>query len=148
MIEFSLQVEPRIIAAILPELGKLFARSSQLADFSEFVPNVDDPDFQEAWVDGLEEDAKNDRNALARLLKSPRLPYGRVEVDEEDVDELLRGLTEIRFTIRKTSLKDISDSELENGISDLSSSKPEVRIGYFGYLLTAEIQERIIQEVC
>jgi hypothetical protein len=100
MIEFSLQVEPRIITAILPELGKLFARSSQLADFSECVPNVDDPDFQEAWVDGLEEDAKNDRNALARLL------------------------------------------------SDLSSSKPEVRIGYFGYLLTAEIQERIIQEVC
>ena len=148
MIEFSLQVEPRIIAAILPELGKLFARSSQLADFSECVPNVDDSDFQEAWVDGLEEDAKNDRNALARLLKSPRLPYGRVEVDEEDVDELLRGLTEIRFTIRQTSLKDISDSELENGVSDLSSSKPEVRIGYFGYLLTAEIQERIIQEVC
>ena len=103
MIEFSLQVESRIITAVLPELEKLFALSAKDEDFSEILPNIDDPDFKEAWIDGLKHEAKVDRNALARLLKSPRFKFGRVEVKENDVDDLLRGLTEIRFTIRKTS---------------------------------------------
>ncbi len=147
MIEFSLQVESRIIQAILPELGKLFALSLKIEDYSQIFPNEEDQELNEAWVEGLKQDAKNDRNALARLLESPRLPYGRVEVLEDDVEDVLRGLTELRFTIRKTALNDISDEDLELGMSGISSEKPEVRIGYFSYLLMAEIQERIINEI-
>jgi hypothetical protein len=147
MIEFSLQVESRIITAVLPELEKLFALSAKDEDFSEILPNIDDPDFKEAWIDGLKHEAKVDRNALARLLKSPRFKFGRVEVKENDVDDLLRGLTEIRFTIRKTSLKEVVDEELEAGMSSISSTHPEVQIGYFAYLLMAEVQERLIQEI-
>ena len=147
MIEFSLQVECHIIQAILPEMGKLFALSAKVEEFSDLFPDLDDPELKESWVDGLKEEAKGDRNALARLLKSPRLPYGRVEVEEDDVDDLLRGLTEIRFTIRKTSLKSVADEELESGMPSLTSSKPEVRIGHFSYLLMAEIQERLIEEI-
>lgn len=147
MIEFSLEVECRIIQAVLPEIGKLFALSSKVEDFSDLFPDLDDPELKEAWIEGLMEEAKVDRTALARLLKSPRLPYGRVEVQDDDVDDLLRGLTEIRFTIRKTSLKEVTDEEIETGMSSLSSTKPEVRIGYFAYLLIAEIQERLIEEI-
>ena len=75
------------------------------------------------------------------------MKYGRVEVKEDEVDDLLRGLTEIRFTIRKTSLKDMSDEELEKGISGISPKNPEVQIGFFAYLLMAEVQERLIQEI-
>ena len=147
MIEFSLQVEARIIRAVLPELEKLFALSVKGEDYSEQFPDIDDPDFKEAWVEGLKQEAKEDRNALARFLKSSRLKYGRVEVKEDEVDDLLRGLTEIRFTIRKTSLKDMSDEELEKGISGISPKNPEVQIGFFAYLLMAEVQERLIQEI-
>lgn len=147
MIEFSLQVEGRIIRAVLPELEKLFTLSIKDEDFSNVLPNIDDPDFIEAWIEGLKEEAKGDRNALARLLKSPRLKYGRVEVEENDIDDLLRGLTEIRFTIRKNSLADVDDEELENGMPTFSSNNPQVQIGYFAYLLMAEIQERLIQEI-
>ena len=147
MIEFSLQVECRIIQEILPELGKLFALSSKVEEFAEPFPVLDDPELKESWIEGLREEAKGDRNALARLLKSPRLPYGRVEVENEEVDDLLKGLTEIRFTIRNTSLKEVTDEELEAGMSSLSSTTPEVRIGYFSYLLMAEIQERLIEEI-
>lgn len=147
MIEFSLQVESRIIRAVLPELEKLFALSIKVEDYSELSPDMADPDFKEAWVEGLKQEAKGDRNALARLLKNPRLKYGRVEVEEEDVEDLLRGLTEIRFTIRKTSLIDVDDEELENGMPTFSSTNPEVQIGYFAYLLMAEVQERLIQKV-
>lgn len=147
MIEFSLQVEARIIRAVLPELGKLFALSVKEEDYSDHFPDIDDPDFKEAWIEGLKQEAKDDRNALARLLKSPRLKYGRVEVKEDEVEDLLRGLTEIRFTIRKTSLKKLSDEELETGIADIPAKNPEVQIGFFAYLLMAEVQERLIQEI-
>lgn len=147
MIEFSLQVEPRIISSILPELEKIFAKSHEIEDFSNTVLNFDDSELEESWIDGLKEDVKSDRVALAKLLKSPKLPYGRVEVEDSDVDGLLRGLTEIRFTIRKTSLEMITDEELENGLPKLKSANSRVKIGYFGYLLVAEIQERLIHEI-
>ena len=147
MIEFSLQVEPRIISSILPELEKIFAKYHEIEDFSNTVLNFDDSELEESWIDGLKEDVKSDRVALAKLLKSPKLPYGRVEVEDSDVDDLLRGLTEIRFTIRKTSLEMITDEELENGLPKLKSTNSRVKIGYFGYLLVAEIQERLIHEI-
>ena len=147
MIEFSLQVEPRIISSILPELEKIFAKSHEIEDFSNTVLNFDDSELEESWIDGLKEDVKSDRVALAKLLKSPKLPYGRIEVEDSDVDDLLRGLTEIRFTIRKTSLEMITDEELENGLPKLKSANSRVKIGYFGYLLVAEIQERLIHEI-
>ena len=118
-----------------------------LKDYSDHFPDIDDPDFKEAWIEGLKQEAKDDRNALARLLKSPRLKYGRVEVKEDEVEDLLRGLTEIRFTIRKTSLKKLSDEELETGLADIPTKNPQVQIGFFAYLLMAEVQERLIQEI-
>ena len=147
MIEFSLRIEPKIISSILPELGKYFSKSRELEDFEKTVPNFDEEDLKEMWIEGLKDDRKKDRNALAKLLESPRLAYGRVEVADDDINELLRGLTELRFTIRKTSLKQITDEELESGLHELSSTKPEIRIGYFAYLILAEIQERLIQEI-
>ena len=82
----------------------------------------------------------------AKQMPRPPVACGGA-VEEDDVDDLLRGLTEIRFTIRKTSLKSVVDEELESGMPSLTSSKPEVRIGYFSYLLMAEIQERLIEEI-
>ena len=74
-------------------------------------------------------------------------PKSFVLVEEDDAEDLLRGLTEIRFTIRSTSLKNLSDEELEGGLTNLKNCKPEVRIGYFAYLLMAEVQERLVQEI-
>ena len=147
MIEFSLQIDTRIIRAILPELKNLFVISPEFEDYTQVFPDQDDLDFNEAWIEGLASEAKSDRNALARFLESPRLQYGRVEVKEEDIDDLLRGITELRFTIRKTSLKNFDDSVLECGMDNLNLKDESVRIGYFGYLLLAEVQEKIICEI-
>ena len=90
------------------------------------------------------EEFLNDRKSLARLLRNPKFKYGYVEVKEEEVDELLRSLTELRLTLREYSLGEISDEQLEVGEVDLESVKSTVRIGYFAYLIMAEIQETII----
>ena len=81
---------------------------------------------------------------MARLLRNPKFRYGYVEVEDEEVDEILRSITELRLTLREYSLEEISDEQLENGEVDIEAKKSSVRIGYFAYLVMAEIQERII----
>ena len=144
MIEFSLQVEPRLIQAVLPELGKIFAASQKKSAFTFVCPNPSDDDLVEAWEEGLAEDARSDRSALARLLGNPKFAYGRVEVETDDAEDLLRGLTELRLAIRVTSLAEVPDEVLESGGLVLKESSSSERIGYFAYLILAEVQENLI----
>jgi hypothetical protein len=144
MIEFQIRVDPHILQAILPEIEKMFASSSKSGSLAYACPNPLDEDFVEAWESGLKEEFLNDRKALARLLRNPKFRYGYVEVEDEEVDEILRSITELRLTLREYSLEEISDEQLENGEVDIESKKSSVRIGYFAYLVMAEIQERII----
>lgn len=144
MIDFQIKVDPRILQAILPEIEKMFARASKSGSLAYACPNPLDEDFVEAWESGLKEEFLNDRKALARLLRNPRFKHGYVEVKDEEVEELLRSLTELRLTLRENSLGEISDEQLENGEVDLGAKKSSVRIGYFAYLVMAEIQERLI----
>ena len=144
MIEFQIRVDPHILQAILPEIEKIFARASKSGSLAYACPNPLDEDFVEAWESGLKEEFLNDRKALARLLRNPKFRHGYVEVEDEEVDEILRSITELRLTIREYSLEEISDEQLENGEVDIESKKSSVRIGYFAYLVMAEIQERII----
>ena len=144
MIEFQIRVDPRILQAILPEIEKMFARASKSGSLAYACPNPLDEDFVEAWESGLKEEFLNDRKALARLLRNPKFRHGYVEVEDEEVDEILRSITELRLTLREYSLEEISDEQLENGEVDIESKKSSVRIGYFAYLVMAEIQERII----
>lgn len=144
MIDFQIKVDPRILQAILPEIEKMFVRASNSGSLAYACPNPLDEDFVEAWESGLKEEFLNDRKALARLLRDPKFKYGYVEIEDEQVDELLRSLTELRLTLRENSLGEISDDQLENGEVNLGAKKSSVRIGYFAYLIMAEIQERLI----
>jgi len=146
MIEFQIQVDSRILQAILPQIEKIFANASKSGGLAYACPNPMDEDFVEAWESGLKEEFLNDRKALARLLRNPKFKYGYVEVEEEEVDELLRSLTELRLTLRHDALREVSDEQLEQGDLDLHTEKSTVRIGYFAYLVMAEIQERLIYE--
>ncbi len=145
MIEFSLQADARIVEAVLPELGRVFSASQRESAFSFVCPNPLDDDLAEAWESGLAEEARGDRGAVARLLRNPKFASGRVEVDADDAEDLLRGLTELRLTLRSTSLSEVSDQELESGGLDLEGSDPSLKMGFFAYLVVAEVQERLIE---
>jgi hypothetical protein len=146
MIEFQIQVDSRIIQAILPQIEKIFANASRSGGLAYACPNPMDEDFVEAWESGLKEEFLNDRKALACLLRNPKFKHGYIEVEDEKVDELLRSLTELRLTLRDDALSEISDEQLEQGDVDLHTEKSSVRIGYFAYLVMAEIQESLISE--
>jgi hypothetical protein len=146
MIDFQIQVDPRILQAILPELEKIFGKASKTSGVSFACPNPLDEDFVEAWESGLKEEFLNDRKVLARLLRNPKFKHGYVEVQDDEVEELLRSLTELRITLREDSLKELTDEDLEKGEVELEKKKSSVRIGYFAYIVMAEIQEKLIAE--
>ena len=57
---------------------------------------------------------------------------------------MLRGLTELRLAIRVFSLSEVPDEELESGGLVLEGRSSSERIGYFAYLILAEVQENLI----
>ena len=68
----------------------MFARASKSGSLAYACPNPLDEDFVEAWESGLKEEFLNDRKALASSAKS-KFKHGYVEVEDEEVDELLRS---------------------------------------------------------
>ena len=69
MIDFQLQIDSRILQAILPQLEKTFALACKRGGFSYSCPNPMDDDFVEAWEVGLKQDFSQDRKALAKLFR-------------------------------------------------------------------------------
>lgn len=145
MIEFQLKIDSRILNAIIPKIEESFSLAGKRDWKKTFAcPNLDDPDLANAWNDGLQEDFFSDRKALAKLLESQKFKYGYVEVKEEEVESIVRSLSEVRLTIRESFLFSIEDDKLESGDFDLAKQDNSVRLGYFSYLVLAEIQENLI----
>ena len=145
MIEFQLQADSRILRAILPKIREAFGSMGKCTWDTIFpCPNLADEDFSDAWKNGLQEDASEDRRSLARVIMDPRFQHGYIQVEEKDADSLIRALSELRLTIRENFLSDIEDKELESGSFEMENEQGSVKLGYFSYLILAEIQERLI----
>jgi len=148
MIEFDLQVSPTFLEALLPYLGKVFRETSGRFAGERFAPpESGDEDLDAAWREGLIEDGRTDRLAFSRLLGNPKLARGQVEIPVDDVDDALRGMTELRIHLREHGLNSVTDEDLEHGRIRIESLPQNVRIAYLGYILLAEMQERLIHEV-
>ena len=148
MIKFDLQVSLSFLEALLPYLGKVLRETSGRFAGERFaLPKSGDEDLNAAWREGLIEDGRADRLAFSRLLRNPKLARGQVEIPVDDVDDVLRGMTELRIHLREHGLKSVNDEDLENGRIQIESLQQNVRIAYLGYILLAEMQERLIQEV-
>ena len=148
MIEFELQVSPSFLEVLLPFLGKVLRETSGRFAGERFgPPESGDEDLDAAWREGLIEDGRVDRLAFSRLLGNPKLARGQVEIPVDDADDALRGMTELRIHLREHGLNSVTDEDLENGRIRIESLPQNVRIAYLGYILVAEMQERLIHEV-
>ena len=106
-----------------------------------------DSDLLDSWESSLGEDFAQDRQALARLLNSAKFAHGYVELDDEDAELVLRAITEIRMHVREQYLGTLTDVELETGEVSFSQKSSELQPFYLTYLVLAEIQEGLIQEI-
>jgi hypothetical protein len=146
MIEFRLQIDSRITRAVVPLIVKSFSECGKTAEPAFPYPEESDQELMEAWAKSLRDDLAQDRQRLARLLNDPKFAHGYVEIPDEDMELVLRALTEIRLFIRKSNLDAFSDEELETG-SFILSQKPQLTQSYyFAYLVLAEVQEGLITQ--
>ena len=147
MIEFRLKVDSRITRGLAPLIVKCFSecRNRSLPAF----PYLDekDGDLVDSWESSLGEDFAQDRQALARLLNSSKFAHGYVEVEENDAELVLRSITEIRMYVREQYLAALTDVELETGDVSFSQKSSSIQPFYLIYLVLAEVQEGLIQEI-
>ena len=147
MIEFRLRVDSRITRGIAPLIVKCFSecRNRSLPAF----PYLDekDGDLVDSWESSLGEDFAQDRQALARLLNSSKFAHGYVEMEENDAELVLRSITEIRMHVREQYLGALTDVELETGEVSFSQKSSSIQPFYLIYLVLAEVQEGLIQEI-
>lgn len=147
MIEFRLQIDSRITRAVVPLIVKSFSDSGNTEEPNFPYPDESDVELMDAWAKSLREDLAQDRQRLAKLLNNPKLAHGYVEVDENELELVLRALTEIRLFIRKSCLESFSDEELETGEFILPKKPKDAQSYYLAYLVLAEIQEGLIAQV-
>ena len=148
MIEFELEVAPEFLQAVLPFVAKMVSERSGKYGGERFPPpETGDHELDKAWVEGLADEARNDRVSLAVFLKNPALACGVVEVAEKEVEDVLRGLTELRLLLRESELAELSDDLLEEGLRNVERLRPRSRLAYLAYLLLAEIQEGLIGKI-
>ena len=147
MIEFRLKVDSRITRGLAPLIVKCFSecRKRSLPVF----PYLDekDGDLVDSWESSLGEDFAQDRQALARLLNSSKFAHGYVEMEENDAELVLRSITEIRMHVREQYLGALTDVELETGDVSFSQKSSSIQPFYLIYLVLAEVQEGLIQEI-
>lgn len=147
MIEFRLKVDSRITRGLAPLIVKCFSecRNRSLPAF----PYLDekDGDLVDSWESSLGEDFAQDRQALARLLNSSKFAHGYVEMEENDAELVLRSITEIRMHVREQYLAALTDVELETGDVSFSQKSSSIQPFYLIYLVLAEVQEGLIQEI-
>jgi hypothetical protein len=146
MIEFRLQIDSRITRAVVPLIVKSFSECGKTAEPAFPYPEESDQELMEAWAKSLRDDLAQDRQRLARLLNDPKFAHGYVEIPDEDMELVLRALTEIRLFIRKSNLDAFSDEELETGAFILPQKPQLTQSYYFAYLVLAEVQEGLITQ--
>lgn len=106
-----------------------------------------DEEMPVIWVGGLREALRADCASLLQLVRLPKFGKGICQVEEEQVEPLLRSISAVRLFIRRTALAEIPDEDLEKG--DLAGHLvPEERRFYLAvYIFLAGLQELLLQQL-
>lgn len=145
MIEFRLRVDSKITRAIAPLILECFSDCEHESCMDFPYEDEQDADLAEAWKSSLRDDMNRDRDSFSSFLQNPKFAHGYVEIEEEEVDFILRAITEIRLFIRNHKLESFSDGELETGEFSLGKKSQQTQSYYLAYLILAEIQEGLLQ---
>jgi len=147
MIEFNLRVDSRITRAVAPVILQAFEHSREGVTLEYPLEGEDDQDLLSSWQNELHQDCKNDRASFKAMLQNHKFPHGYIEIAHEHADQVLRSATEVRMYIRNNQLTEFSDEELETGNFSLGKKSPSSQTFYLAYLVLAEIQEGLIQQL-
>ena len=114
-------------------------------DESRYSLPTDDPDLRETWLEYLREEQGADLVAVRRLLTHES--YGTeqpVQLEPDEAEAALRGLSAIRLRIREKYLAELEDSAIEQVNFEFGDLRTEEKLGYLAYSVAAATQESIV----
>lgn len=137
------------LSAVAPLLQRLEPLVDQLREsLANPVTRVcDDPDFVELWSTELLEGQREDLTALASLFDEEFHKSGRIQIDQENADAILRACAALRLRLRETELGFATDAQLESGEPDFDTMTEHDHVAYGCYMVLATLQEIIIDNL-
>lgn len=114
-------------------------------DESRYSLPSDDPDLRETWLEYLREEQGVDLVAVRRLLTHES--YGTehpIQLEPDQAEAVLRGLSAIRLRIREKCLAELEDSSIEQVDFEFGDLGTEEKQGYLAYSVAAATQESIV----
>lgn len=138
----------RLIEAML--LKAAHAWDSKRAPIPAANPPTDahghtDIEWRELWITDLSDALRADVLQLVNLLKQQSLSDGEIDASMESAESICRACSALRLFLRGHSLKNLSDSMLENGEVDLSSLSPLEATAFLAFCFLASLQTALIQ---
>lgn len=106
-----------------------------------------DPDLQEMWKEDLLEALDTDLTVFMELFDSDFFESGKIVIDEENGDGVLRAAAALRLKIRTDFLKNVPDAALEQGEVPFQEMSLQEQQAYGCYLFLATIQEVVLQSI-
>lgn len=143
-LEFRLQ--PDVVLPLLSHVRPLIEEmDGKLA--SNVKPPDEDAMLADFWQTDLLAAQRRDLKAVTSFFEEPFSETGRAVLDVSEADLFMRGCAALRLKLRETSLRDLSDSQLEGGEVDYALLTDRQRLGYGAYMLFASLQELIISQL-
>jgi hypothetical protein len=143
-IEVSLNLEA--VAPLLDFIKPVLATLEHETAFATEMAEAD-REFEGLWRAGLIHTQAEDCQRLMGLFDGSFFEKGRIVLDAENADPVLRAASAIRLKLRETELKTVSDAAIEGGVVSFDALPERERMGFAAYLFLATLQEIIIKHV-
>lgn len=127
---------------IQPVVSRLESETAFAADMAQA-----DRELENVWRDGLIHTQVSDCKCLVGLFGREFLDSGRIELNEENADAVLRASAAVRLKLRQTALRNIADEALATEKVNPEAITRDERLGFEAFLFLERIQEVIIKHL-
>lgn len=136
-------MEAEAVTPLLDYVQPLLAELEDDLAGSKSAPDEDEA-MASFWRRDLLDSQRSDVAAIVALFDEEFRESGRVRLNPESAEPLLRGCSALRLLLRERSLGSISDEQLEGGEVELVNLPPDDRTGYMAYVFFGALQELAI----
>ena len=142
----EIRLDLNSVKPLLDHIGPILDSLSDELVVPGNLPGDDDL-LENFWEEGLLESQRGEMDTIKALFGESFRETGRAVMDIDQVDTVIKACSAVRLKLRETSLKDIPDSDLEQGQIELEDLDSDQRIGYGAYMLFASLQELAITQM-
>jgi hypothetical protein len=106
-----------------------------------------DAEMQETWNADLLDSQRQDLDALLSLFGQEFFAEGKIHLDRDNAEPVVRSCSAIRLLLRQRRLGGLPDEALESGEVEPEKLEEGVRRPFLCYLFLATLQELIIRHL-